>query len=73
MYDKEIYQKYKATSLRCNKVWVSNNREHYNDLMKTVMKKHYINNKDKISAYKKQLYQYKKEVNRMMGMYSVYE
>lgn len=53
--------------------WRKNNREYYNGLMRNIMKSNYEKDKDKISTYKKQHYQWKKEVARVMGVYSIYE
>jgi hypothetical protein len=46
---------------RANKKWRENNKERYNAICCESAKTHYINNKEAISAYKKEWYKQKKE------------
>ena len=72
-YSKEEYQRNKEGYIRRKITWIERNREVHNANMRVVMKKHYDNNKEKISEYKRIHYQWKKEVTRLMNMYTVYE
>ncbi len=72
-YSKEEYQRSKVGYTRRMNTWIERNRDVHNANMRVVMKKHYENNKEKISEYKRIHYQWKKEVNRLMNMYTVYE
>jgi uncharacterized phage-like protein YoqJ len=46
---------------RANKKWRENNREKYNAICNESMRIRYINNKDKISLYKRNLRIYKNQ------------
>ena len=72
-YNKEEYQLNKPAHLRRRNMWIERNREVHNANMRVVMKKHYENNKEKIGEYKRLYYQWKKEVNRLMNLYAVFE
>jgi|LakMenEpi03Aug12_release.lakeMendotaPanAssembly.Ray.scaffolds.fasta_scaffold2983151_1 hypothetical protein len=45
---------------RANQKWREANKEKYNAICCEAAKKHYITNKESISAYKKELYKQKK-------------
>lgn len=72
-YSKEEYQRNKEGYTRRMNNWIGRNREVFNANMRVVMKRHYANNKEKVGEYKRIHYQWKKEVNRLMNMYTVYE
>tara|TARA_R110002126_G_C10366971_1_gene493085 strand:+ start:735 stop:920 length:186 start_codon:yes stop_codon:yes gene_type:complete len=46
---------------RANQKWRDKNKDKYNAICCEAAKNHYINNKDAISAYKKEWYKQKKE------------
>lgn len=43
-----------------SKKWRENNQEKYNEICRNAVKKHYIENKEKISEYKRNWYQSRK-------------
>lgn len=51
----------------CRK-WKQNNREYYNEAQREISLNYWNNNKDKVLAYKKQYYQYKKECSRLCNI-----
>ena len=72
-YSSEEYQRNKAGYTRRMNTWIERHRDVHNATMRMVMKRHYANNKMKISEYKRTHYQWKKEVNRLMNLYTIYE
>jgi hypothetical protein len=76
-YSKENYERTKAARIIANNKWRAKQGDEFKDylrgLIRTSTQKHYYKNQDKISDYKKQHYQWKKEVARLMNLYSVYE
>ena len=72
-YSKEEYQRNKEGYTRRMNTWIERHRDEHNANMRIVMKKHYLNNKEKIGEYKRNHYQWKKEVARLMNMYEVFQ
>lgn len=72
-YNKEEYELNKVGHIRRQNNWIARHRDEHNANMRVVMKRHYENNKEKIGEYKRLRYLWKKEVSRLMSMYTVYE
>ena len=75
-YSKENYERTKEARILANKKWQSKQGEEFKEYVRAFtrisVQKHYLQNKDKISNYKKQQYQWKKEVARLMKLYDVF-